>query len=117
MSYFKVQFKEGSKTDSREFEAKSVNDLLTFLEATTTMQVTQILEIHYQANFDKRIDDPSKYYSIFKTWSIGEPEVMNQLIIPHLKNSITSKNVFELAKKHLLVDGKPVIDFTKTSLF
>ena len=117
MPYFKAQFKEGSKTDSREFEAKSVNDLLTFLEATTTMQVTQILEIHYQANFDKRIDDPSKYYSIFKAWSIGEPQVMNQLIIPHLKKSIISKNVFELAKKHLLVDDKPVTDFNKISLF
>jgi len=116
MPRYKAQLKQGSRTLSKDYEAKDLENLLTFLEATTTMQVKQVSKIIYDVEYDERPDEPSKYFNNFRGQILNsDTQHKHQIMIPHFKKDALP-NIFELVKKHLEIKGNPITDLL-SSLF
>jgi len=110
MPQYKVQLKQGQRTIVNHIEAKSLQSVLDFYNIVTTMKVTEILKIEYQADGAIPIDD-FQYTKLFKGLIKHETDssrVSRQLILHNIKNTINEDELFSLIKAHLEVNGQSV---------
>jgi hypothetical protein len=76
------------------------------------MQVTEICEIVYKSDFDKRKDDPSQYFQLYKAFISNKGKLLSsQIFIPHLKNDSVA-SISDDIQNSLLVGGYSVTSIT-----
>lgn len=104
MPLYRVQLKQGSRTEINRVEAKSVSAVLAFYKSVSTMRVTEILEIKYEDDSKIPIDD-FNYYKVFKGYLTNDKREMKQIIIKNVKKSVRSEDILREAKKYLQLNG------------
>ena len=118
MPLYHVALKQGSRRDTKPIRAKSVNDILAFFKKISTYQVIKISEILYEANDDKREDNPLKYDSMARVFVSNKiSNLSTQLYIPHVSVDVTEKELIEAIQIHLLVKDKPITSITSLARY
>ena len=108
MPKYRVQLKQGSTTRVAHIEAKSVAACKAFYEAVSTMKVTEILKVEYQAPTDKIPIDDFNYIKLFKGILKDKFSCSKQIIIHCIKKTVSEDELFNLIKLHLEIDSKTV---------
>ena len=107
MPNYKVQMKQGSSTVVNYYEAKSVNELLTFRQSITTMRVSEILKVEYSDDEKPPIDD-FNYCSLYKGYVRSANNLSSQIVIQNVKKTVNEKKIAELCKLHLELKGAKI---------
>ncbi|MDT8338741.1 MAG: hypothetical protein RQ763_06055 [Sulfurimonas sp.] len=110
MPQYKVQLKQGQRTIVNHIEAKSLQSVIDFYSQVSTMKLTEILKVEYQADGIIPSDD-FQYTKLFKGLLKHETDtsrVSRQLILHNIKNTINETELFALIKTHLEVNGQSV---------
>lgn len=117
MPFYRVQLKQGRRTIVNRVQAKSVANVKSFFESVSTMKITEILEIKYQASDTSVPVDDFNYYSISKMFiKNSDKNVTFQVVVNNVKKSMNEEKLYNACKKYLTVaDAK--VDSITTSLF
>lgn len=108
MPIFKVTQKQGSKTFVSEFEAKSAENLITFLKAVSTAKVSSIHQVVYSDSSSAPIDD-FNYFSQFKGFvNNNDTRLSRQLLIHHIKLSVSQEELANLIRSHLVINNSKI---------
>ena len=101
MPKYRVQLKQGQRTIVDHIEAKSVSDCLAFYENLTTMKVTEILKVEYEAPKTSIIPiDDFNYYQIFKGYLHTDTRQSKQVILHNIKLSKREKDIAMACQTH-----------------
>jgi len=116
MPKYKVQLKQGKRTIVSHIEAKSVDDVLQFYNAVSTMRVSEILKVEYSNNSIPPVDDYI-YQSLFKGIIKNEElRISKQIILHNIKNSVSENDIYNACQTHLEIRGSKV-DAVSCTLF
>ena len=109
MSVYKVQLKQGSRTLVEYIEASSVSDVQAFYSTVTTMKLTEVLKVEYQASDNSIPIDDFNYNRLYKAFikdtSTGKSR---QVILHHLKKSLNENEIADYIKAYMKIDGVAV---------
>lgn len=116
MPLYKVSLKQGNRSITAQYYAKSLENLKQFLNAVTTAKVQQIYEVHYNDELSKPPIDDFNYYKQYKAFVMNNNRLSNQVLIHNVKKTLNEDTISNLIKTHLEVAGLKVTGVT-CSLF
>ena len=111
MPLYRVQLKQGSNTKVNHIEAKSVSSVIDFYSAVTTMKLTEVLKVEYQAPNNNIPIDDFNYIKMFKGMvknDVGEDKISKQIIVHNIKKTVSEDELFNLIKLHLEISSKKI---------
>lgn len=112
MSIYRVQLKQGKRTIVETVEASSVANIVSFYEAVSTMKLTEVLKVEYQATSNIIPVDDFLYTSLFKCFvghkSDTGSNITRQLILHNIKNTVSENELFSYIKQYLEVGSLSV---------
>lgn len=115
MPLFRVQLKQGKRTIVENVEAKSLDALLAFYQAITTMEVKEVLRVEYLNPSETVPIDDFNYQSLVKTIATDkETRRSRQFIFHNVKNSISEQELYSLMRTYLEVSGGSIDSITGT---
>lgn len=117
MPKYKIQLKQGSRTIVEHGEFKSVSHALDFYTTLSTMKVTEILRIEYEAPTAIIPIDDMVYYSLFKGFIKNDAINTTRQIILHNIKLTKSENDIYLKVKECMDIATLNIDSIYCSLF
>ena len=117
MPKYRIQLKQGKRTIVEHGEFKSVASALDFYQSLSTMKVTEILRIEYEATDDIIPIDDMNYNSLFKGFVKNDSsKASRQVILHNIKLTKSSDDVFLKIKECMDIGGLNV-DSVYCSLF
>lgn len=117
MPKYKIQLKQGKRTIVEHGEFKSLSHALDFFNTLTTMKVTEILKIEYEALDDIVPIDDMVYKSLFKGFIKNETSRLSRQIILHnIKLTKNEDDIYVKIKECMDIGGLSV-DNIYCSLF
>lgn len=117
MARYKVTLKQGNKTMVADYEAKSLNDLVMFLDKVSTCKVSCIQEVVFEDNKKNVPIDDFNYFKQYKAHTSNEnSRISRQVIVHNVKKTINQNEMADLIIQHLEVNGQK-IDGVVCSLF
>lgn len=106
MSYYKVQLKQGSRTIIEHVEAAGTAQILNFYSLVSTMKVTEILKIEYQASDNVIPVDDFNYTKIYKGFVKNiETNIGTQYIVHNIKPTINENEIADAIMANFKIDG------------
>lgn len=107
MPQYKVQLKQGSRTIVEYIECSSVASALSFFESVTTMKVTEILKIEYQAPENTIIpNDDFQYRKIYKAFIKDTTTNQSRQVIFHnIKLTVNENELANYIMAYLEIEG------------
>jgi len=97
MPKYRIQLKQGKRTIVEHGEFKSVTHALDFYNTLSTMKVTEILRVEYEATASTVPIDDMVYFSLFKGFIKNDTSKMSRQIVVH--NVKLSKNENDIYQK------------------
>lgn len=117
MPKYRIQLKQGKRTIVEHGEFKSVASALDFYQTLSTMKVTEILKIEYEASSDIVPIDDMVYNSLFKGFIKNETtRTSRQVIFHNIKLSKDENDIYQKIKECMDIGGLHV-DSIYCSLF
>lgn len=109
MALYRVQLKQGQRTIVEVVEASSVDNVVAFFNAVTTMKLTEVLEIKYIASDTTVPPDDFNYTKLFKCFVKNrDTNVSRQLILHNIKNTVNETELFNYIKQYLKVNNSTI---------
>ena len=109
MPLYRVQLKQGQRTIVEVVEASSVEKVVSFFNAVSTMKLTEVLEVKYIASDTTIPPDDFNYTKLFKCFVKNkETNVSRQLILHNIKNTVSESELFGYIKQYLQVANQSV---------
>ncbi len=117
MPKYRIQLKQGKRTIVEHGEFKSVTHALDFYNTLSTMRVTEILRVEYEAPDLLIPIDDMNYKSLFKGFVKNEDSrVSKQIILHNIKLSKDENDIYQKIKDCVEIGGLNV-DSIYCSLF
>ncbi len=117
MPKYRIQLKQGKRTIVEHGEFKSVTHALDFYNTLSTMKVTEILKIEYEAPEAIIPVDDMVYNSLFKGFIKNEETKTSRQIVVHNVKLTKSENDIYAKVKECMDIGSMSVDSIYCSLF
>ena len=109
MGYYKVQLKQGSRTIIEHVEATGTAPILNFYNTVSTMKVTEILKIEYQASDNVIPIDDFVYTKLYKGFVKNmETNVGTQYIVHNVKLTVNENEVASAIMANFKINGTAI---------
>lgn len=117
MPKYRIQLKQGKRTIVEHGEFKSVTHALDFYNTLSTMKVTEISKLEYEASDENIPSDDFVYQSLFKAFiKNDETKLSRQVLLHNIKVSKSSDDIFLKIKECMDINSLNV-DSIYCSLF
>ena len=110
MPLYRVQLKQGQRTIVETVESSSVDNVIAFYNAVTTMKLNEVLEIKYLGSGVVPPDD-FNYTKLFKGMvkhHSDTSKVSRQVIFHNIKKTVNETELYGYIKQYLQVDSQVI---------
>ena len=108
MPIYKITQQQGNRVITSTLEAKSVSDLIAFLDAVSTAEIKYIYKVEFETQKTNFPSDDFNYNKQFKAFVSNKNRMCKQILIHNVKKTKNEAEISALIKTHLEVGGLAV---------
>ena len=108
MPIYKITQQQGNRVITSTLEAKSVSDLIAFLDAVSTAEIKYIYKVEFETQKTNFPSDDFNYNKQFKAFVSNKNRMCKQILTHNVKKTKNEAEISALIKTHLEVGGLAV---------
>ena len=108
MPIYKITQQQGNRVITSTLEAKSVSDLIAFLDAVSTAEIKYIYKVEFETQKTNFPSDDFNSNKQFKAFVSNKNGMCKQILIHNVKKTKNEAEISALIKTHLEVGGLAV---------